>query len=78
MVTNFAVYEDATEYLGLAEVEFPEIGFLTEEISGAGMSGKIEAIVHLTFVWHKSIITYVWQKSSVFYHFPNARLTASR
>ena len=36
MVTNFAVYEDATEYLGLAEVEFPEIGFLTEEISAAG------------------------------------------
>lgn len=45
MVTNFAVYEDATEYLGIAEVEFPEIGFLTEELSGAGMSGKIEAIV---------------------------------
>lgn len=45
LVTNFAVYEDATEYIGIGEVEFPEIGFLTEEISGAGMSGKIEAIV---------------------------------
>ena len=34
LVTNFAVYEES-----------PEIGFLAEEISGAGMSGKIEAIV---------------------------------
>ena len=30
-VTNFAVYEDATEYYGMAEVTLPEIASLTEE-----------------------------------------------
>lgn len=45
LITNFAIYEDATEYLGIGEVEFPEIAFLTEEIKGAGMAGNIEAVV---------------------------------
>ena len=31
LVTNFAVYEDATEYLGMSEVTLPEITNLTEE-----------------------------------------------
>lgn len=45
LVNNFAVYENARDYYGLAEVEFPEVSFLTEEIKGAGMSGAIEAVV---------------------------------
>ncbi len=45
LVTNFAIYEDAVEYLGTGEVEFPEIAFLAEEIKGAGIAGNIEAIV---------------------------------
>ena len=38
-VTNFAVYEDATEYYGMAEVTLPEIASLAEEVKGAGISG---------------------------------------
>ena len=40
-VIGFAVYEDATEYMGLSEVALPEISNITEEISGAGIGGKI-------------------------------------
>nr|WP_315101270.1 phage major tail tube protein [uncultured Catonella sp.] len=44
-VIGFAVYEDAIEYLGLSEVTLPEISNLTEEISGAGIGGKIESVI---------------------------------
>lgn len=44
-VIGFAVYEDATEYMGLSEVTLPEISNLTEEISGAGIGGKIESVI---------------------------------
>ena len=45
LVTNFAVYEDATEYLGMSEVTLPEITNLTEEITGAGIGGNIESVI---------------------------------
>ena len=45
LVTNYAVYEDAVDYLGIAEVEFPELSALVEEISGAGIAGNVEAVV---------------------------------
>ncbi len=45
LVVNFAIYEDAVEYLGMAEVELPEIAALTEEITGAGIGGNVEAVV---------------------------------
>lgn len=44
-VIGFAVYEDATEYLGISEVSLPEISNMTEEISGAGIGGKFESVV---------------------------------
>ena len=44
-VIGFAVYEDATEYMGLSEVALPEISNITEEISGAGIGGKIESVI---------------------------------
>ena len=37
--TNFAVYEDATEFYGMAEATLPEISQITEEVKGAGMAG---------------------------------------
>ena len=37
--TNFAVYEDATEFYGMAEVTLPEISQIAEEVKGAGISG---------------------------------------
>lgn len=45
LVVNFSVYEDAIEYLGMAEVTLPEISNLTQEISGAGIAGNVEAVV---------------------------------
>lgn len=44
-IVNFAVYEDATEYLGMSEVTLPEATALTQEITGAGIAGNIEAII---------------------------------
>ena len=44
-VIGFAVYEDANEYLGITEVSLPEISNMTEEISGAGIGGKIESVI---------------------------------
>jgi P2 family phage contractile tail tube protein len=45
IITNFAVYEDATEYLGMSEATLPEISNLVEEITGAGIAGNVESIV---------------------------------
>lgn len=53
LVINFAVYEDATEYLGMAEATLPDLEFLTEEISGAGIGGKVEEII----IGHLSAMT---------------------
>lgn len=52
-VTNFAVYEDATEYYGMAEVTLPEIASLTEEVKGAGISGVFNG----AFVGHLEAMT---------------------
>ena len=41
-VTNFAVYEDATEYYGMAEVTLPEITQISEEVKGAGIAGTFD------------------------------------
>jgi P2 family phage contractile tail tube protein len=45
IITNYAVYEDAVEYLGMSEVTLPEVSMLTEEIKGAGIAGNVEAII---------------------------------
>ncbi len=42
-VINFKVYENATDFIGIAEVTLPEIAQKTEEIVGAGLSGAISA-----------------------------------
>lgn len=44
-VINFQVYEDATEYYGMAEVTLPEISNITNEVKGAGISGTFESVV---------------------------------
>ena len=31
-IINFAVYEDATEFLGMSEATLPDLSFLTQEI----------------------------------------------
>lgn len=42
---NFAVYEDKTEFLGVANVTLPDLTALTQQISGAGIAGNIEAVL---------------------------------
>lgn len=44
-IINFAVYEDATDYIGISEATLPDIAFLTQEISGAGIAGNIESVI---------------------------------
>lgn len=44
-VINFAVYEDGTEYYGMASVQMPTLSNLTQSLSGAGISGNIEEVV---------------------------------
>lgn len=39
-VTNFAVYEDATEYYGMAEVTLPEITQISEEVKGRASQAR--------------------------------------
>ena len=53
LVINFVVYEDATEYLGMAEATLPDLEFLTEEINGAGIGGNVEEII----IGHLSAMT---------------------
>lgn len=44
-VVNFAVYEDKTEFMGIADVQLPDLTALTQQISGAGIAGNIEAVI---------------------------------
>ena len=39
---NYEVYVDGDRYLGTASVDNPEITYLTNEISGAGIAGKVD------------------------------------
>ncbi|MCC8080173.1 MAG: phage major tail tube protein [Lachnospiraceae bacterium] len=41
-IINFAVYEDDTEFCGMAEATLPDLSSLTETISGAGIAGNFE------------------------------------
>lgn len=42
---NFAIYENSTEYLGMASVGMPTLSNLVQSISGAGIGGNIEAVI---------------------------------
>ena len=44
-VINFAVYEDSVEYLGMSKATLPDVTFLTQSISGAGVGGNVEAVI---------------------------------
>ena len=44
-VINFAVYENSTEYYGMAEVGLPEVSSVTNDVQGAGISGTYENVV---------------------------------
>ena len=42
---DFKVYEDKTEYLGIAQVGLPDIAYITQQITGAGIAGNVEAVL---------------------------------
>jgi hypothetical protein len=44
-VIGYKIYNEANELLGTAEVELPNVTFMTEEISGAGINGKLESVI---------------------------------
>ncbi len=44
-VLTFDAYEDGTDYYGMAEVKLPDVSNLTTTVSGAGISGNVEASI---------------------------------
>lgn len=44
-IINFAVYEDSVEYVGMAKATLPDLTYLTQSISGAGIAGNVEAVI---------------------------------
>ncbi len=60
-VINYEVYEDNNTYLGITDTTLPNISFLTQTISGAGIGGNVDAVItsmvdamNLTFNWRMS------------------------
>ena len=50
LVINYAIYEDAVEYLGTTEVTLPDLEYMTEELSGAGIAGNVETTGKLSYL----------------------------
>ncbi|MCL2107813.1 MAG: phage major tail tube protein [Oscillospiraceae bacterium] len=44
-IINFAVYSDKINFLGMADVELPELSNMTAQISGAGIGGEYESVI---------------------------------
>lgn len=42
---DFSVYEDSKDLLGVAKVTLPDINYITQSISGAGIAGNVEAVL---------------------------------
>ncbi|MCM1165678.1 MAG: phage major tail tube protein [Ruminococcus sp.] len=44
-VINYMVYQEGTQFLGMAEVQLPDIDNVIAEVKGAGLNGTIESPV---------------------------------
>lgn len=42
---SFRVYEDGNDYIGVADVELPELEAMTDTVKGAGIAGEIDTPV---------------------------------
>lgn len=42
---DFEVYKDSVDLLGVAKATLPDVAFLTQTITGAGIAGNIEAVL---------------------------------
>ena len=45
LLIGYKVYNEGTEILGTADVELPDIEFMTETLSGSGVAGEIDTPV---------------------------------
>ncbi len=45
LVIDYTVYKDGIEYLGTTEITLPDVEYLSETISGGGISGEVEDII---------------------------------
>ncbi len=44
-IINFAVYENGSEFVGIAKATLPDLTALTQSVSGAGIAGNVEAVI---------------------------------
>lgn len=44
-LTNFRVYRDGTDFLGVADVELPDLEWMSETVTGAGIAGEVDSPV---------------------------------
>lgn len=44
-IIDFEVYENSANYVGIASVQLPNINYLTQQITGAGIAGTVEAVL---------------------------------
>ena len=42
-IINFLLYENGSDYLGIASAQLPDLSFLNQIVAGAGIGGNIEA-----------------------------------
>ena len=42
---NFEVYKDSVNLVGIAKATLPNVAFLTQSVSGAGISGNVDAVL---------------------------------
>ncbi len=42
---DFEVYEGSKNFLGVASVQLPNLNYLTQQITGAGISGNVDAVL---------------------------------
>lgn len=45
LLINYRVYEDGVELIGTADIELPELEYMSEKIKGAGIAGEIDSPV---------------------------------
>ena len=48
---NFRAYKGGSEYLGLANVDLPQMQAMTTSIKGSGISGEVDSVVKGHFQW---------------------------
>ena len=44
-ISNYALYEDATEFIGVGDITMPNINNMTAEVRGAGIAGAITELI---------------------------------